>query len=172
MLLPQRVQAVRKSRHMLHVTPAAWAGIVAAFAGLLAWMTREPFIFPSLGATAYLCATASKSPAATPRSVFVSHTAAAVLGFLVLHAAGLDSNAPVAVEGMTMTRVGAVSIALAFTVGVTSATKSLHPPAGATALIVTLGILSSVHELSILMASIVLFSGGLLVLRRYVVADS
>ncbi len=172
MLLPLRVHSMRNSCHMVHVTPAVWVGIVTALAAGLAWLTREPFIFPSLGATADLCATAPNSPAARPRAVFVSHSVAAVVGFLVLHGAGLGNHAPVAVEGMSMARIGALSLALALTVGATSGLKALHPPAGATALIVTLGILSTPHELAILMASVVLFSAGLVLLRRFVVADS
>ncbi len=146
---------------MLHMRPAIFAGIAAALAAVLAIVTREPFVFPSLGASAYLCATMPKSPAAQPRTVLVSHVAAALIGFGTLHLTGLDSHVPAAVEGMTAMRATAVAISLALTVAATSAFAVLHPPAGATALIVTLGILSSVHEVLILVASIFIFAAGI-----------
>ena len=157
---------------MVHVNAAVWAGIVIAFAGALAWFTRQPFIFPSLGATAYLCATAPHSHGATPKAVFVSHLMAAVMGYSVLRVLGLADHAPAAIEGVTGQRIAAVSLAVALTVASTSMLKSLHPPAGATALIVTLGILSSTHQLTVLLASILMFTVGLMVMRRFIISGS
>lgn len=151
---------------MPHVWPGVLAGGAAALAALLAWATREPFIFPSLGATAYLCATAPRSPAARPNAVFVSHLVAVIVGIAMLRLSGLDSHDPVAVEGMTASRVGVVSLSLAVTVVITSAVSTLHPPAGATNLIVTLGILSTPTQVLVLMGSVAVFTVLLMAARR------
>lgn len=149
-----------------HLRPAIYAGIAAAVAASIAAITHEPFVFPSLGATAYLCATAPKSPGAQPRSVLLSHLVAAVVGFLLLKLLGLDSHPAAAVEGMTTLRIVAVSLSLAGTVAITSLIATLHPPAGATTLIVTLGILSSAHQVTILMLAIFAFSASIWVFKR------
>lgn len=165
-MLRERLLAHSGPVAMPHLRPAIYAGVAAAVAASIAAFTREPFVFPSLGATAYLCATAPKSPGAQPRSVLLSHLVAAIVGFVLLKVLGLDSHPAAAVEGMTTLRIVAVTLSLAGTVAITSLIATLHPPAGATTLIVTLGILSSAHQVTILMLSICAFAGSIWVFKR------
>jgi hypothetical protein len=60
------------------------------------------------------------------------------------------------VEGVTADRVGAAALSLALTSGLMVWLQRPHPPAGATTLIVSLGILREPWQLAVLMVAVVL----------------
>src|SRR6266571_2969996 len=103
-------------------------GIMAA----LAVITRSPFIFPSLGPTAFL--------------FFYTPPALAV--------------------GVTWPRVIAAALSLGLTAGLMVLLKSPHPPAGATTLIISLGILTKPWQLLLLMAAVILLTIQAFVINR------
>lgn len=59
-------------------------------------------------------------------------------------------------EGVTPVRIGAAALSLALTGAVLLLLRSSHPPAGATVLIVSLGLLRTPSQVAMIMAGVVL----------------
>ncbi len=131
-----------------------------AVMALAAWATRQPLIFPSLGPTAFLMFYSPRMPAACPRNAVSGHLIGVVSGYLALVAFGLRHTPPALARGVTLPWVGAAALSLGLTGGLMAALRVPHPPAGATTLIVSLGILPRALELLTLLVSVV----GLLLL--------
>lgn len=132
-------------------------GLVSiALMSVVALLTRQPFIFPSLGPTAFLLFYTPTQPAASPRNTFFGHLISAVAGYLSLAIFGLLDVGPALVVGVTWARVGAAALSLALTSGVMVWLRVPHPPAGATTLIVSLGLLTTIPKLGVLMLGVVL----------------
>jgi CBS domain-containing membrane protein len=60
------------------------------------------------------------------------------------------------VEGVTLARTGAAALSLGLTAGLMVWLRAPHPPAGATTLIVSLGILSTLSDLAVVMIAVFL----------------
>ena len=135
-------------------------GIMSAAAAL----TGQPLIFPSLGPTAFLLFFTPRAPTASPRNTIIGHLIGVVAGYVSLVIFGLTDHGPAFAEGVTWARVGAAALSLALTSGFMVWLLSPHPPAGATTLIVSLGIMSQPSQLAFLMLAV-----GLLVLQGLVI---
>lgn len=135
-----------------------------ALMSLAAFVTGQPFIFPSLGPTAFLLFYTPTQPAASPRNTLCGHAIGASAGYLSLVVFGLVHTGPALAVGVTPGRVGAAALSLGLTSGLMAWLKVPHPPAGATTLIVSLGILRKPEELAVLMVAVLL-----LVLQGYVI---
>lgn len=131
---------------------------------LAALVTGAPFIFPSLGPTAFLLFYTPMLPAASPRNTIGGHAIGAAAGYLSLVVFGLTHNAPALVEGMAWGRIGAAALSLGLTSGAMVWARVPHPPAGATTLIVSLGILREPWQLGVLLVAV-----ALLVAQGYVI---
>jgi HPP family len=137
-----------------------YAGVVAAvalaLAGLVGVLLHQPWLFPSLGPTIMVIAETPDQPAAHPRNVLVGHVVAVAAGWLALLVTGLR-HAPSTVQaGLDGRRVAAAVIALVLTVVVLQLLRTPHAPAGATTLIVGLGILKSPGDLVVIVLSVLL----------------
>ncbi len=142
-------------------------GVVAI--GLMAAaavVTDAPFVFPSLGPTAFLLFYTPLLPAASPRNTLGGHLIGAAAGYVSLVLFGLTDNAPALVEGVAWSRVGAAALSLGLTSGVMVWARVPHPPAGATTLIVSLGILREPWQLLVLMGAVALLVAQGLVINR------
>jgi CBS domain-containing membrane protein len=137
-------------------------GLMAA----LAVVTRSPFIFPSLGPTAFLFFYTPTAPSASPRNTIVGHTIGAAAGYFSLVVTGLTLAGPALSVGVTWPRVIAAALSLGLTAGLMVLLKSPHPPAGATTLIVSLGILTKPWQLLLLMAAVILLTLQALAINR------
>lgn len=132
-------------------------GVIAiGLMAVAALVTGEPFIFPSLGPTAFLLFYTPLLPTACPRNTLGGHAIGCLAGYLSLVVFGLTNNAPALVEGVAWNRVGAAALSLGLTSGAMVWAKVPHPPAGATTLIVSLGILREPRQLVVLMIAVVL----------------
>jgi CBS-domain-containing membrane protein len=132
--------------------------ISIAIMSAAAWATGQPFIFPSLGPTAFLFFYTPMAPAASPKNAFGGHLIGVLAGYLALVVFGLTGAGPALATGVTLPRVGAAALSLGLTSGGMVWAKVPHPPAGATTLIVSLGILRTPAQLTILMAAVVLLT--------------
>lgn len=132
-------------------------GLIAIGAmAAVAFATREPFVFPSLGPTAFLLFYTPLLPASSPRNTVFGHLIGALAGYFALVAFGLTDAAPALGSSVTAGRVGAAALSLGLTSGAMVWARVPHPPAGATTLIVSLGILREPEQLAVLMAAVVL----------------
>ena len=140
--------------------------ISIAIMAACALATGEPFIFPSLGPTAFLFFYTPMLPAASPRNTICGHAIGAAAGYLVLVLFGLTDAAPALATEVTGSRVGAAALSLALTSGAMVWARVPHPPAGATTLIVSLGILREPEQLVVLMLAVVLLTVQAYVINR------
>lgn len=122
--------------------------------GALALLAQAPFIFPSLGPTAFLIFHRSTASAASPRNTIMGHFFGVICGLSALAVFGLF-DAPSALEaGVTWPRVFATATSLGLTSGLMVWFRCGHPPAGATTLIISLGLLTTLPEVATLMTAV------------------
>jgi CBS-domain-containing membrane protein len=140
-------------------------GLIAIGAmACVAYVTGEPFVFPSLGPTAFLLFYTPLQPAASPRNTVCGHAIGAAAGYLALVVFDLTDAAPALASSVTGARVGAAALSLGLTSGAMVWARVPHPPAGATTLIVSLGILREPEQLAVLMLAV-----ALLVVQGFVI---
>ncbi|HET7640490.1 MAG TPA: HPP family protein [Ktedonobacteraceae bacterium] len=132
----------------------------------LALITQSPFIFPSLGPTAFLFFYTPTAPAASPRNTIIGHLIGVCAGYFSLIITGLTTAGPALAVGVTWPRVIAAALSLGLTSGLMVLLKSPHPPAGATTLIISLGILTKPWQLGLLMVAVLLLTLQALVINR------
>lgn len=123
---------------------------------LLAWSSGRPFLFPSLGPTAYVLAFDNKEVHSF-RAVVGGHACGIVGGLvsyylLVFPYTFQDWGGPLGQAGMYLA-LGGVA-ALAITAGLMLGLKASHPPACATTLIISLGIMPLCREAIIILISV------------------
>ena len=131
-----------------------------------AFVTNAPFVFPSLGPTAFLFFYSPTAVTASPRNAFLGHLIGATMGWLSLAAFGLLDAGPALTAGVTLPRVLAAGMSLGLTSGLMILLRAPHPPAGATTLIVSLGILTAPWQLAVLMLAVVLLTVQAFVINR------
>lgn len=142
-------------------------GLIAiAIMSAVAWATGQPFIFPSLGPTAFLLFYTPTNPAASPRNTIIGHAVGVGAGYLALVVFGLTNDPPALATEVTGGRIGAAALSLALTSALMVWLRAPHPPAGATTLIVSLGILREPDQLAILMLAVVVLTLQGLVINR------
>jgi CRP-like cAMP-binding protein len=132
----------------------------------LAKLFQTPFIFPSLGATAFLVFFTPTMPAASPRNTVCGHAVGIACGYGALWATGLQHAGPAIVAELSWTRIAAVSLALAATGALMILLDVPHPPAAATAMIVALGVVTRPAYLVVLEAAVALLVGQAIVINR------
>ena len=152
-----------------------WAGFVfvtgfisISLLALLAMLSRTPFVFPSLGPTAILFFLTPKSPTASPRHTIYGHAIGIACGYGSLWLFALRHAPPALVTGVDTRRVLAAGLSLAATGGLMVLAKSIHPPAGATTLIVSLGIVTRPSHLIIIEVAVALLTLQAIAINRAV----
>jgi CBS-domain-containing membrane protein len=116
--------------------------VTIAILAALAMLTGTPFVFPSLGPTAFLLFFTPLAPSASPRNTFYGHAIGILCGYGALLVTGLVHAAPALAAGVDAHRVLASALSLAATGAGMVLFGCAHPPAGATTLIVSLGIVT------------------------------
>jgi len=132
--------------------------LTIAFLATIAKYAKLPFIFPSLGPTAFLFFATPTLPAASPRNTIIGHTIAITCGYLSLVLCGLTDSPAAFQIGVDGARIIAVSLSIALTGAFMLLLKSPHPPAGATTLIISLGIISKPSQLLIVELAVMLLT--------------
>lgn len=142
------------------------SGVSIALVALVALVTQEAFIFPSLGATAFILFYVPMAQPASPRNTLCGHFIGAVMGLLALYLFGLQDAPSAFLTGVDLSRVGAVAVAMGLTSCLMVGLGVAHPPAGATALIVSLGLMPDPAQLPVLMAGVLLLLLHAFVINR------
>ena len=132
----------------------------------LARLFQTPFIFPSLGATAFLVFFTPTAPAASPRNTLCGHAVGIACGYTALQVTGLQHAGPAIVSELSWTRIVATALSLAATAALLILLNVPHPPAAATALIVSLGVVTRPAYLVVLEAAVGLLVGQAIVINR------
>lgn len=132
----------------------------------LAMVTGAPFVFPSLGPTAFLFFFAPTSPTASPRHALLGHAIGIACGWGSLVATGLLHAGPALTTGVDGPRVLAAALSLALTGAVMILLRAAHPPAGATTLIISLGIVTKPEYLGLIELAVALLTVQAIVINR------
>lgn len=126
------------------VVDAIWVPALAAtlivMAGAIGQWLKQPWLFAGLGPTVLMIASNPGHETTRFRAVFISHLAAigcAYLALLMVNAAG--AAGVVTRATVAMPRVWASAVSLAMLAVLLPQLRAYHPPAAATALLVTLG---------------------------------
>ncbi|HEX7360302.1 MAG TPA: HPP family protein [Bryobacteraceae bacterium] len=149
-----------------------WAGYVLlcgfvtiALLSIVTMFTTNPFVFPSLGPTAYLYFFAPLARASSPRHALFGHAIAIACGYFALWSTGM-----VVPHGLEEGITWNTGIAAALSLGLTGAFMVLfrvsHPPAGATTLIVSLGLITKPLNLFILEVAVLALTIEAFVINR------
>jgi CBS-domain-containing membrane protein len=132
----------------------------------LAWLTGHKLLFPSLGPTAFLVFYTPLVPSASPRNAVLGHLIGVLCGYGSLALFGLTEAAPALLTGVDLPRIGASALSLAATSGLMVLFSVQHPPAGATTLIVSLGLMRRPPDLVVLMIAVALLCVQAWVINR------
>lgn len=140
--------------------------ITIALLALLALVSRNPFVFPSLGPTAYLLFFSPLAKASSPRNTISGHAIGIVCGYAAYVVTGAGA-VPFGVHpGIFWPRILAAALSLSATGAFMVLLGVSHPPAGATTLIISLGIISRPRELVIIEVAVFLLVAQALAINR------
>lgn len=137
-------------------------GVLAAAAAF----TGSPFVFPSLGPTAYMLYLNPLSPGASPRSCLLGHGIGICCGFGALLVTGLAFEPDFHAHAVTPPRVLAAALSLSATAAGMVLVKIDHAPACATTLIISLGIITRPTDLVLIGISVLILVLQALILNR------
>jgi CBS-domain-containing membrane protein len=140
------------------VSAAALCLAVLALAGTVGLALHQPWLFPSLGPTVMLFFDSPEHPTARPRNTIVGHGVGILVGYGCLVGFGLLGHPSAAVSGLTPRHVGAGALSVALTTLLLRMLSCPHPPAGASTLIVSLGILATPRALAAMFAAVLLIT--------------
>jgi CBS domain-containing membrane protein len=133
---------------------------------LVAMLTHTSFIFPSLGPTAFLFFFTPTLPTASPRHTIYGHAIGIACGYGALWLMGLEHAPPALVGGVDLQRVIAAALSLASTGALMILLKAAHPPAGATTLIISLGIVTKPFQLAVIELAVALLTVQAIAINR------
>jgi CBS domain-containing membrane protein len=132
--------------------------ITIGLLALLALFTGSPFVFPSLGPTAYLFFFSPLAEASSPRNTVLGHAIGLICGYAAFALTAAYAP-PFAIHGgVHGARVLAAALSLSATGAFMALLRVSHPPAGATTLIVSLGIISQPKELVTIEVAVILLT--------------
>ncbi len=165
-LLDHLWQRFGKHRAMaVFVTVSGFISIVLITSA--ASLTNAQLIFPALGPTVFLVFSRPMNPRSSPRNIILSHIVGWLCGWGSLALFGLlGEDADFAITEFGLTRILAVGLSTALTSGILVFFNLEHPPAVSTALIVSLGFLSSLVDLVVLMLAVILVTAQAIVMNR------
>lgn len=168
------MERLRLSWLLAHLPPTfVWAAYVAlnsfvtiALLTLLALLSRNPFVFPSLGPTAYLFFFSPQAESASPRNAVLGHLIGLLCGFAAYRITGMHSFPQGFGGEVYWPRILASALALALTGAIMVLLHVNHPPAGATTMIVSLGILAKPEYLVIIEIAVILLAAQAFIINR------
>ena len=153
------------------VGTSLYAGLLFTVLAAVSWATGQPFVFPSLGPSAFALAFDRRAERNRAARIVGSHLIGGVAGFaawrLLADGAVLTATPPAfSAEGLWLAASAVLS--LVATSWAMIATDAVHPPACATTLIVSLGLLTTPTEVAIIVVSVlVLVAFHALVIRTF-----
>lgn len=143
---------------------SVYAGLLLSALGAIAWWSGQPFVFPSLGPTAFVLAFERPDERRRSRRYrivggHVVGACAGVLAWALLNGSVPITAAPPAGSLAGLRLASGAVCSLVLTSFCMTATNTVHPPACATTLIVSLGILTTPPQIGIIVTSVVVLVG-------------
>ena len=140
--------------------------IVIGGCALAASVTQQPFVFPSLGPTAVLLLVDPMRANASPRNAVIGHLVAGLCGYVALALFGLTTAESAMVAGVSLRQVLAAGLSVGIAHAVLELMGKQHAPAAATALMVSLGILTAPTDLLVVALAVVTVTVGTAAVNR------
>lgn len=139
---------------------AGWStlatAVLVAIPVALSLVVKSAFLFVSIGPIIYEYIERPMARASSPRSTIIGNAFALLVGYSALAVFRLLDHASAVEEGVTFARAAAVVCAIGVTGGLLVLLRAVHPPAGSTLLLVTLGIMHRPLQLACIFATIVI----------------
>lgn len=154
-----------------------YAGLLFVVLGTIAWVSGQPFIFPSLGPSAFILAFERQGEQTGSVRIVGSHLVGGAAGFLAwtLFAPDVAITATPPAYSLDGLRLAASATAsVMITSGAMITTDTVHAPACATTLIVSLGLLSTPGQVGVIVASVIIlveFHAATLTVVRQLLGD-
>ncbi len=129
-----------------------------AIIAITAYLVQLPLIFPPLGPSAFILFRTPMSRTASPRSVFLGHSIALLIGLLLLHLFAFlfpDTNM-YAGDTLGWPKIFALSLAMGLTSLAMIQFNCAHPPAAATTLIAAMGYIQGWLQIVAIPAAVIL----------------
>lgn len=146
-----------------------WGPLVAAalvaLAGVTGFLAGMPWLFPSLGPTAYLQASAPNGRESRLYNAVAGHYVSAAAALFAVWITGAYSEPPMDIK-VTGARIAAAVIGIALGVFFDYLIRAQHAPAAATNLLVTLGLFRSAKDFLVFAAGVFIVSLAGEALRR------
>jgi len=139
-----------------HLGSTAMAALMLLVVGLTAWAAGQPWLFPSLGPTAYLLAKYPTLPSSRMYNCFAGHLVGLAGGFIAVAVFNAWQAPIVPLNDVTAPRIWAATLAIALTVLGNSLLRSGHPPAAATTLLVALGTFKTAKDALIVIIGVLI----------------
>jgi hypothetical protein len=149
-----RLTAMWKGSSAAAATDTAWVPAVSAalilVVGALGLATKQPLLFAGVGPTALLLASSPGHTTTRFHNVVVGHLTAIAAAWLSLLLLGAMTT-PTLLSGQPtpVARVWASAFAVALTALLQPSFRAYHPPAAATALLLTLGVYKATWQASL-----------------------
>jgi CBS-domain-containing membrane protein len=144
----------------------AGCAVAITLCGLAAYLAKQPMLFPSLGPSALLFFEKPTAPESSPYNAIVGHLVGIVAGVAAIAVFGLLHAPSVLEAGVTLARVGAAALSVALVALALPPLRASHPPAGATTLLVSLGLLDQTRQLAWILAGVLLLTAVAWLLNR------
>lgn len=137
-------------------------GALILILAAIAWVTHWPFIFASLGPTAYEQVELPRSRSSRPYNIITGHLVALGAGLCMLWALNAWNSPTILALGyVSSQRLWASAIAAALTAGLTQLFYASQPASLATSLLVTLGLMQTRRDaLAIVVGVLILTAAG------------
>jgi CBS-domain-containing membrane protein len=132
--------------------------LAIGLSGTWAYLVKQPLLFPSLGATAFLIFETPMAEVGSPRNTIIGHSVGVAAAVLSLAIFGLLDAPSVYVAGISVGRIGAIALSVALTGGILRVLRSAHPPAGATTIIVASGLLVKPKQIADVLIGVLLLT--------------
>jgi len=158
-----------------YIWPTIMAAVLLLIVGLTAWGASQPWLFPSLGPTAYLLAKYPELPSSRIYNCIVGHLVGIASGFIAVAIFNAWQVPSVPLNDVTAPRIWAATVAVGLTVLGNTLLRSGHPPAAATTLLIALGTFKTAWDAVIIIIGVLLltaFGEGLKRLRMIVLNKS
>lgn len=152
---------------------AVWAPLAAGalmlLAGGLGLIVGQPWLFPSLGPTAFLQVETPDQPASRFYNTVVGHAVGIVAGFLAVLALRAGQAPPLfATHQLVPVRVWASVLAIVLSMLGIALLRATHPPAAATTLLISLGgFRPTAHDALTIAAGVLIVAVAGEALRRF-----
>lgn len=136
--------------HPSSLRPAFDAAVATLGVGLLAAFANAPALAPPLGASAFILFVHPEAKPAAPRNMLLAHALGIGFGLVGLHLCGVGASTGAFAGPFCFGHAAAAAIAIFLTTAAMIRFDLVHPPADATTLVVSLGLLRSPSQLAAL----------------------